>query len=191
MTDPPAVHPLWAAPDQAQRLAELTSDDPAEKEAPLRRDVRSLGRLLGDVICEQEGSALFDLVEELRRLTIANREAHGEQVIAASALPSSPGPSPTPSADRDLLERAESIVQRLDVATAHRLTRAFAMFFELSNLAETNHRKRRRRVTRAATAVQVLCASALCLCLCPCLCPRGRRPRNAFRCARSPHEPSP
>ena len=41
---------LWQVDDQAARLAELTSQDPDLKEAPLRRDVRSLGRLLGEVL---------------------------------------------------------------------------------------------------------------------------------------------
>ncbi|HEV7586536.1 MAG TPA: hypothetical protein VGO40_00305, partial [Longimicrobium sp.] len=34
--------PLWRAPSQGERLAELTADDATLKEAPLRRDVRSL-----------------------------------------------------------------------------------------------------------------------------------------------------
>ena len=58
---------LWAAEDQTARLSEMMSDDPRLKEAPLRRDVRSLGRLLGDVLKEQAGQALFDRVEQLRR----------------------------------------------------------------------------------------------------------------------------
>ena len=61
---------LWSPEDQAQRLAELTIDEPEVKEAPLRRDVRSLGRLLGEVLKEQAGERLFNQVEELRRLTI-------------------------------------------------------------------------------------------------------------------------
>jgi len=36
---------LWNVEDQTARLAELTSRDRDLKEAPLRRDVRSLGRL--------------------------------------------------------------------------------------------------------------------------------------------------
>ncbi len=62
--------PLWHAEDQALRLAELTSNAPKVKEAPLRRDVRSLGRLLGDVLKEQAGEALFAAVEEIRQLAI-------------------------------------------------------------------------------------------------------------------------
>ena len=50
------MEPLWSAKDQAKRLAELTAGtgDP-EKETPLRRDVRSLGTLLGAVLREQAG----------------------------------------------------------------------------------------------------------------------------------------
>ncbi len=49
-------NPLWSDGAQADRIAELTADtaDPA-KELPLRRDVRSLGILLGRGLAEQEG----------------------------------------------------------------------------------------------------------------------------------------
>jgi phosphoenolpyruvate carboxylase len=42
------------------------------------------------------------------------------------------------------MSRAESVVGRASVEEAYRLTKAFAIYFELTNLAETNHRKRRR-----------------------------------------------
>ena len=61
---------LWNVDDQAARLAELTSHESDLKEAPLRRDVRSLGRLLGEVLKEQVGDKLFSAVEELRLLLI-------------------------------------------------------------------------------------------------------------------------
>ncbi len=67
-----AVEVLWKPDDQGARLLELTSNDADTKEAPLRRDVRSLGRLLGDVIREQVGDALFDAVEELRQTATIN-----------------------------------------------------------------------------------------------------------------------
>ena len=66
---------LWKAESQAGRLAELTSDDPAVKELPLRRDVRSLGLLLGRTLREQAGEALYDTVETLRRLTTEHRDS--------------------------------------------------------------------------------------------------------------------
>jgi phosphoenolpyruvate carboxylase len=120
---------LWHVDDQAARLAELTSHDRDLKEAPLRRDVRSLGRLLGEVLKEQVGDNLFSAVEELRLLLIEHREVHAVQ---------------------RLLERAEEIVGRLDLADAHQMAKAFAIYFELTNLAETNHRKRRRRAAQAS-----------------------------------------
>src|SRR6266536_6182316 len=66
--------PLWGAGDQAARLAELTAGtEDRAKELPLRRDVRSLGMLLGQVLVEQAGEPLFKTVEQLRRLLIQSR----------------------------------------------------------------------------------------------------------------------
>jgi phosphoenolpyruvate carboxylase len=121
--------PLWSEGSQATRLAELTADtaDPA-KELPLRRDVRSLGILLGRVLVEQEGEAFFNIVESLRRLLIQHREQLS-----------------SPDLDPTLMIRAREIVSGLSIEDAYRVTKAFAIYFELTNLAETNHRKRRRR----------------------------------------------
>ena len=66
---------LWEIEDQSGRLAELTADRADLKETPLRRDVRSLGRLLGQVLKEQGGPALFDDVERLRLLAIQHRDS--------------------------------------------------------------------------------------------------------------------
>ena len=114
------------------RLSELTaqSDDSA-KDHSLRRDVRSLGALLGRVLVEQVGPELFDTVEELRRLTIRHRErvAHGTAV----------------GAHGELMARAQAMISEMDLTRAYQVTKAFAIYFELTNLAETNHRKRRRR----------------------------------------------
>jgi phosphoenolpyruvate carboxylase len=128
---------LWNVDDQVARLAELTSHDRDLKEAPLRRDVRSLGRLLGEVLKEQVGDKLFSAVEELRLLLIEHRELQGE-------------PGHDVEDKRRLIERAESIVNRLDLTEAHQMAKAFAIYFELTNLAETNHRKRRRRAAQAS-----------------------------------------
>src|ERR1044071_7095402 len=81
---------LWEVDDQRGRLEELTAQAGASKESPLRRDVRSLGRLLGGVLKEQAGEALFDTVEELRSLTSARRESSDKaerQKVMASAEP--------------------------------------------------------------------------------------------------------
>ena len=42
-------------------------------ERPLVEDIRLLGRLLGDVIREQEGQAAFDQIEQIRKLSVAFR----------------------------------------------------------------------------------------------------------------------
>ena len=45
----------------------------AEKNQPLVDDIRLLGRILGDVIREQEGKDAFELVERVRQLSVAYR----------------------------------------------------------------------------------------------------------------------
>ena len=131
-----ADDPLWCEGAPEERLAELSAptSDPA-KEAPLRRDVRSLGILLGRVLVEQEGPQFFETVEQLRRLLIHYRESttHPEADSANKVQP-----------EQFMLE-AREIIRGLSVDDAYRLTKAFAIYFELTNLAETNHRKRRRR----------------------------------------------
>jgi phosphoenolpyruvate carboxylase len=52
--------------------------------------------------------------------------------------------------ERRLIERAQGIVSRLNIAEAHQMAKAFAIYFELTNLAETNHRKRRRRAAQTS-----------------------------------------
>ena len=123
---------LWKADDQQARLAELTapSDEPA-KDNPLRRDVRSLGAILGQVLVEQAGQELYESVEELRRLLIEHRETVRR--------------SPDQAPRSELMVKAQEIISAMDLTRAYQVTKAFATYFELTNLAETNHRKRRRR----------------------------------------------
>jgi phosphoenolpyruvate carboxylase len=94
----------------------------------LRRDVRLLGDLLGRVLVEQEGEALLEDVERVRALARAARagEPHEELQRAVEALP---------------LERQTSVL------------RAFALYFQLANVAEQHHRVRRwREYRREGTA---------------------------------------
>ena len=120
---------LWQTANWSERLAELEAHEPELKEAPLRRDVRSLGTLLGEVLREQGGEELFVQVETLRRLAAERRQAElsGDSATANSAL-----------------QKALLLVHTLPVDRAYGLARAFGFYFELINLAETNHRKRRR-----------------------------------------------
>jgi phosphoenolpyruvate carboxylase len=89
-------------------------------DAPLRRDVRLLGDLLGRVLVEQEDGRLLEAVERVRALARAAREgAPADDLAEAVAmLP---------------LERQASVL------------RAFATYFQLANVAEQQHRIRRHR----------------------------------------------
>jgi phosphoenolpyruvate carboxylase len=120
---------LWNPESWSQRLAELEARTGELKEAPLRRDVRSLGTLLGEVLREQAGDDLFEHVEALRQGTIRRRDAEARGKDDEAALQG---------------KKALELVHSLPVERALLLTRAFAFYFELINLAETNHRKRRR-----------------------------------------------
>jgi phosphoenolpyruvate carboxylase len=124
---------LWNPESWPQRLAELEAQSGDLKEAPLRRDVRSLGTLLGDVLREQAGEDLFDHVEALRQGTIRRRDAEARGVEEEASLHAA---------------TALELVHSLPAERAILLTRAFAFYFELINLAETNHRKRRRIALR-------------------------------------------
>jgi phosphoenolpyruvate carboxylase len=92
----------------------------ARREIPeeLRRDVRLLSSLLGQVISEQGGAALLRDVERLRRLVIAARTSPLEE------------------------RRAEQLVASWSVERAEQVARAFTCFFHLANLAEEHHRAR-------------------------------------------------
>jgi phosphoenolpyruvate carboxylase len=93
-------------------------------DAPLRRDVRMLGDLLGQVLVEQEDESLLADVERVRALARAARGGgpHDDLAAAVAALP---------------LERQASVL------------RAFALYFQLANVAEQQHRIRRRRAYAA------------------------------------------
>ncbi len=91
---------------------------------PLAREVKLLGALLGQVIVEQEGERALDLVETVRRSTIAiRREQDAEQ-------------------QRLRLTRT---VEALDVRDLQTLIGAFSLYFQLTNLAEEKQRIRRLR----------------------------------------------
>jgi phosphoenolpyruvate carboxylase len=106
-----------AATDPAAR-------DAAEKNRPLVEDIRLLGRILGDVIREQEGKDAFELVERVRQLSVAYR-------LKADA-----------SAGRVL----DRLLKNLSVDQTVSVIRAFSYFSHLANIAEDRHHVRRRHV---------------------------------------------
>jgi len=131
--------PLWKPDSWEERLAELEARSGEQKEAPLRRDVRSLGLLLGRVLREQAGEALYDKVEELRQSAIRRREDQAQGHLREA---------------EDRMQMAVLAISAMPVEQADQLSRAFAFYFELINLAETNHRKRRRISLRISGATR-------------------------------------
>ena len=93
-----------------------------EKDQALRDDVRTLGAMVGDLIREQNGDELFELVESARLRAIRRREGNEK-----------PG------------EELDALVKNLDPATASQLIRGFSTYFQMVNTAEKVHRIRRRR----------------------------------------------
>jgi phosphoenolpyruvate carboxylase len=89
----------------------------------LKKNVRYLGHLLGDVIKEQSGEWLFELEEEVRKTSIALREEHAD----------------------NLYERLNVLLGDLPYEKLELLVRCFTSYFHLVNLAEHVHRARRIR----------------------------------------------
>ena len=95
-----------------------------DKDAPLIQDIRLLGRILGDVIREQEGGPVFERVEQIRQLSVAFRR------------------NADPQADRAL----KRLLKSLSGDETVKVIRAFTYFSHLANLAEDRHHIRRREV---------------------------------------------
>ncbi len=93
-------------------------------ERPLVEDIRLLGRILGDVIREQEGAAAFELIEQIRKLSVAFRRDEDH------------------TADKALKKLLKSLTGDQTVS----VIRAFTYFSHLANLAEDRHHIRRREV---------------------------------------------
>jgi phosphoenolpyruvate carboxylase len=103
-----------------------------DNERPLVEDIRLLGRLLGDVIREQEGVDTFDLVERIRKLSVSFRRHQDE------------------AANREL----KKLLKGLSGDEAVKVIRAFTYFSHLANLAEDRHHIRRRQVHERAGDTQ-------------------------------------
>jgi phosphoenolpyruvate carboxylase len=125
-----SAQPLWSTQSQEERLRELTASSGDVKEAPLRRDVRLLGTLLGQVLKSQGGEQLFSTVDDLGQRLVQHREQHSADDCMV---------------EHGLMCQAREKVAQMSVQQAYHTAKAFALYFELTNLAETNHRKRRRR----------------------------------------------
>jgi phosphoenolpyruvate carboxylase len=105
---------------------------PRENERPLVEDIRLLGRILGDVIREQEGAAAFELIEQIRKLSVAFRR----------------------DADHEADRALKKLLKGLSGDQAVSVIRAFTYFSHLANLAEDRHHIRRRAIHERAGNTQ-------------------------------------
>ncbi len=93
------------------------------KDAPLKEDIRLLGRLLGDVLREQEGDAVFEVVETIRQTSVRFRRESDPQAGA----------------------ELDKMLKKLTRDQTNSVVRAFSYFSHLANIAEDQHHNRRRR----------------------------------------------
>lgn len=115
----PAGQPAWAT-------------GASEKDQPLLEDVRLLGQILGDTVREQEGEATFELIEAIRRLSVAFQR----------------------KADEEAGRNLDQLLKRLSSNETTSVIRAFSYFSHLANIAEDRHHLRRRAVHEAAEEYQ-------------------------------------
>jgi len=97
----------------------------------MRRDVRLLGEILGQVIAESDGPDLLADVEDLRHRVIAARQTDAADAHSGSAT----------AADDDIA----ALVARWPLGRAEAVARAFTVYFHLANLAEEHQRIRTLR----------------------------------------------
>jgi phosphoenolpyruvate carboxylase len=109
------------APSRRGTAPARTSED---KDRPLFEEIRFLGRLLGDVVREQEGTAVFDVVETVRQNAVKFRRED----------------------DVDAAKKLDKMLKTLSPEQTNSVVRAFSYFSHLANIAEDRHHNRRRRI---------------------------------------------
>lgn len=99
-----------------------------DKDKALRARVRLFGNLLGEVLREQAGEAVFDTVESLRRGFIRLRKSYDPELYG------------------ELMDEIEA----LDADSLNLVVRAYGLYFNLVNIAEEDysHQHRRRQIRR-------------------------------------------
>ncbi|MDO8958669.1 MAG: phosphoenolpyruvate carboxylase [Rhodocyclaceae bacterium] len=112
-----SAEPLTAA------NSSIPLDSAPDKDAPLFAGIRLLGRLLGDVIRDQEGTAVFDLIERIRQLSISLHR--NDDAVARLEL--------------------DKLLNNLSREQTNLVVRAFSYFSHLANIAEDQHHIRRAR----------------------------------------------
>jgi phosphoenolpyruvate carboxylase len=117
-----SITPL-VQPRETRAAAQAPEARDDDKDLPLRNDIRLLGRILGDTVREQEGAAVFEIVERIRQSSI---RFHRDNEIGAR---------------REL----EAILDSLTADQTLAIVRAYSYFSHLANIAEDQHHIRRNR----------------------------------------------
>lgn len=99
-----------------------------ERSKPLRDDVRLLGNMLGDTIIRFDGQEVFDCVERFRSLFKRIHDA----------------------GDEGAKQELQQLIASVDIDTANKVIKAFLTYFDLTNIAEQNHRRRRRAIAESS-----------------------------------------
>ncbi|UJS25933.1 phosphoenolpyruvate carboxylase [Thiothrix winogradskyi] len=99
--------------------------------AKLQDNIRQFGELLGEVIKEQEGEAVYATIEKLRRGYIRLRKSN----------------------DTETRNELMALIDELDVDMLEQVIRAFNTFYLITNIVEEDfqHLERRREVQQAKT----------------------------------------
>ncbi|MEN2989856.1 phosphoenolpyruvate carboxylase [Tistrella sp. BH-R2-4] len=111
----------WIGTTRSGASGELPSD------AALKDDIRFLGRILGDIVRDQEGAAVFDLVERIRQTSI---RFHRDE-------------------DRAAHDELDALLGGMGTAQGLKIVRAFSYFSHLANIAEDQDRLRQHRAGMA------------------------------------------
>jgi len=118
---------------RSRPAAGAARESAAEKNRPLVEDIRLLGRILGEVIREQEGKDAYELVEKVRQLSVAYRLKRDEN--AGKSL--------------------DRLLKNLSADQTVSVIRAFSYFSHLANIAEDRHHVRRREVHERQGDLQI------------------------------------
>jgi phosphoenolpyruvate carboxylase len=128
---------VWILLTSQGRRHDMNKAISANHEQALRANIRVLGRMLGDTIRAQEGDAVFDVVESVRRMSVQFRRE--DDVGARKAL--------------------EDVLDSLSSAQTVEVVRAFSFFSHLANIAEDQHNIRLNRASGGADQVGTIVAS--------------------------------
>lgn len=97
-------------------------EDIKPQKTQLQSDVHLLGKLLGEVLCEQEGKELYEMVEKVRLLAKSARNGEPEA-----------------------WEKLQAVLSQLSMSDMLSVARGFSQFLALANIAEQHQRVRKRK----------------------------------------------